>query len=127
MQTSSRNVKQTTPCPCHRISRVPAETGAPKRGILTMGSGRGTMDRRYLIYAVALGGVIGLAGVVLWERLNRAQIPLSTYTDNSATDPTFRSAGDGALHLTRLFPTDVTAVPVFPWATSPLPVELGEK
>ena len=85
------------------------------------------MDRRYLIYAVALAGVIGLAGVVLWERLNRVQIPLSTYTDNSATDPTFRSGGDGALHLTRLFPTDVTAVPVFPWATSPLPVELGEK
>src|SRR3984957_298508 len=92
-----------------------------------MVSARGTMDRRYLIYAVALAGVIGLAGVVLWERLNRVQIPLSTYTDNSATDPTFRSGGDGALHLTRLFPTDVTAVPVFPWATSPLPVELGEK
>jgi hypothetical protein len=84
------------------------------------------MGRRYFLYAVALAGLIGLAGVGLWERFSQVRIPLSTYTDNSATDRTSRS-GDGALRLTRLFPTDVTAVPVFYWGPSPQPVELGGK
>jgi hypothetical protein len=85
------------------------------------------MSRRYLLYIVAFAGVIGLASVGLWERLNRVRIPLSTYTDNSATDLTSRAGGDGVLRLTRLFPTDVTPVPVFYWGPSPLPVELGGK
>ena len=84
------------------------------------------MGRRYFLYAVALAGLIGLAGVGLWERFSQVGIPLSTYTVNSATDRTSRS-GDGALRLTRLFPTDVTAVPVFYWGPSPQPVELGGK
>jgi hypothetical protein len=72
---------------------------------------------RYLLCAIASAVVIGLAGIGLWERLNRVSIPLSTYTDNSATDQTssFGRGGGGALRLTRLFPTDVTPVPVFYW------------
>jgi hypothetical protein len=84
--------------------------------------------RRYLLFSVVLAGVVGLAGAGSWEWLNRIQIPTSTYRGNSATEQTFH-AGDGALRLTRLFPTDVTAVPVFNWdlRSSPLPVELDGK
>jgi hypothetical protein len=81
---------------------------------------------RYLLYAIALAVVIGLAVAGLWERFSRVMIPLSTYTDNSIANRAFRSS-DGAIRLTRLFPTDVTTVPVFSWGPSPQPVELGGK
>jgi hypothetical protein len=84
------------------------------------------MGRRYLLYTVALAGVIGFSGAVLLQYLNRVEIPIATYGDNSAADRAFRF-GDGTLRLTRLFPTDVTAVPVFHWGSSPLSVELGGK
>jgi hypothetical protein len=86
------------------------------------------VGRAFLLFTVVLAGVVGLVGAGLWGRLSRIQIQTSTYRDNSATDQAFRS-GDEALRLTRLFPTDITAAPVFDWdlRPSPVPVELGGK
>ncbi|MGY8662694.1 hypothetical protein Q3C01_10030 [Bradyrhizobium sp. UFLA05-109] len=86
------------------------------------------MYRRYLLFTVVLAGFVGLAGAGTWKWLNRIQIESSTYRDNNATQQTFH-ARDGALRLTRLFPTDATAVPIFNWdlRPSPVPVELDGK